>query len=348
MIARSVRHGNGVTLKKSTGGKVNVLILGITGFAGTSMYNLLKQQHGIDLYGTFRHSTHNRNISGHFNAARLLEYDVNDVYSGERVLSEVRPDVIFHFASYVSVFGSFKNPLPAFHTNIIGTANLLEAVKKIAPEVKILLPGSGEAYGKVPADRMPIREETPLHPTNPYSISKKVQEEIGFYYFNTHGLKIYFTRTFHYTGPGQPVGFVCADIAKQVVDVEYGRIKKVQVGNLEARRDFMDIRDVVQAYWTIINKGTMGEVYNVCSGSSISIREILNKLIKCSSAKHVTVVLDKNKLRPSDTPNFVGSNDKLKGIGWMSQYALEDSLRDVYKLWQKEARWTHPFDGAVH
>lgn len=316
---------------------MKVLIIGITGFAGTSMYHLLTKIEDITLYGTFRHSTKNRNIVDTFNRATLLECDVNDVYSIEKVLSEIQPGIIFHFASYVSVFSSFKNPLPTFQTNIIGTANLLEGVKKIVPKAKVLIPGSAEEYGKVSEDKMPIKEDYPLNPVNPYAISKKVQEEIGLYYFKTFGLNIYFTRTFHYTGPRQPLGFVCSDFAKQVVDAENGKIKSIKVGNLEVKRDFTDIRDVVNAYWRVINKGKTGEVYNVCSGKSIKIQEILEKLIKFSG-KDVSVKIDKNKLRPSDIPDFVGDNQKLRSIGWAPKYNIEDTLKDLLDWWRNEVR----------
>lgn len=316
---------------------MKVLIIGITGFAGTSIYHLLTHTEDINLYGTFRHSTKNRNLADNFNSATLYECDVNDVYSVEKVLSEVQPDILFHFASYVSVFSSFKNPLPTLQTNIIGTANLLEAIKKIMPQARILIPGSAEEYGKIPEDKMPVKEDYPLNPVNPYAISKKVQEEIGFYYFKTCGLNIYFTRTFHYAGPGQSLGFVCSDFAKQVVDAENGKIKSIKVGNLEAKRDFTDIRDVINAYWKIVNRGKAGEVYNVCSGTSIKIQEILDKLIKFSG-KDVSVEIDKNKLRPSDIPDFVGNNQKLKSIGWAPKYNIDDTLKELLECWRNEVK----------
>jgi GDP-4-dehydro-6-deoxy-D-mannose reductase len=316
---------------------MKILVLGITGFAGTSMYHFLKHIDDNNLYGTFRHSTGNRNITDNFSEATLFECDINDVYSIERVLSTTQPDVIFHFASYVSVFDSLKNPIPTFQTNIIGTTNLMEGIKKIVPQAKILIPGSAEEYGKVPEDKMPIKETYPLNPINPYAISKKVQEEIGFYYLKNFGLNIYFTRTFHYTGPRQPLGFVCSDIVKQVVDVEIGKKTCIKVGNLEARRDFTDIRDVVNAYWKIINNGRVGSVYNVCTGKSIKIQEILNKLI-AFSRKGIPVEIDTNKLRPSDVPDFVGDNIKLSSLGWVPQYTIDNSLMDLLEWWRNEIR----------
>lgn len=316
---------------------MKVLIMGITGFAGTSMYRFLlgNYKKDIDLYGAFRHSSSNRNIEDNFNEATLIECDINDAYSVEKVLSVVKPDIIYHFASYVSVFNSFKNPLPTFQTNIIGTVNLLEAIKNIVPKAKVLIPGSAEEYGKVTEDKMPIKEDYFLNPINPYAISKKAQEEIGLYYFKTFELNIYFTRTFHITGPKQPLGFVCSDFAKQVAYSEKVETKNIIVGNLDIKRDFTDIRDVVNAYWTVINKGKVGEVYNVCNGKSIKIMTILDKLIKISE-KNISIKIDKNKIRPSDIPNFVGNNKKLKSIGWIPEYSIDDSLKDLFEWWKNE------------
>jgi GDP-4-dehydro-6-deoxy-D-mannose reductase len=319
---------------------MKILVFGITGFAGTSMYHFLNHLDGNSIYGTFRHSTGNRNIADNFSRATLLECDINDVYSVEKALSESQPDIIFHFASYVSVFNSLKNPLPIFQTNIIGTTNLMEGIKKIVPKAKILIPGSAEEYGRVPEDKMPIKETYPLNPVNPYAISKKVQEEIGFYYFKHVGLNVYFTRTFHYTGPRQPLGFVCSDIVKQVVDVEVGKAECIKVGNLDAKRDFTDIRDVVNAYWNIITSGKAGEVFNVCTGKSIKIQDILDKLITFSG-KHVLVEIDKNKLRQSDVPDFVGDNTKLRSIGWMPQYTIDKSLIDLLEWRRNEIRTSY-------
>jgi GDP-4-dehydro-6-deoxy-D-mannose reductase len=314
---------------------MKVLIMGITGFAGTAMHNFLANTKGVDLYGTFRNSTKsNLNV---FLKAKLLECDVNDLGSIERVLKEVLPDVIFHFASYVSVATSFKNPLPIFQTNIIGTANLLEAIKNIVPQAKILIPGSAEEYGIVQPDKMPIKEGYPLNPVNPYAVSKKFQEEMGIFYFKTYGLNIYFTRTFHCTGPGLPARFVCSDFAKQIVEIESGKINGIKVGNLEIKRDFLDIREVVNAYWIVVNKGKPGEIYNVCSGKSISIKEILNKLSGLSN-KDILVETDVNKLRRLDINDFIGDNAKLRNIGWSSRYSIDDSLAILLEGWRNEIK----------
>jgi GDP-4-dehydro-6-deoxy-D-mannose reductase len=313
---------------------LKVLILGITGFAGTHLYNFLTNHNNVDIYGTFRHSSKGKNSIERFKNATLLECDINDIHSVEKVLGENLPDIIFHFTAYVSVHSSFKNPRLAFQTNIMGTINLLESLKKISPGSKVLIPGSAEVYGIVPKDKMPIKEDYVLNPVSPYAISKKVQEEIGLYYCRMYNLNIFFTRTFHYTGPEQPLGFVCSDFAKQIVDIENNRIKNIKVGNLEAKRDFTDIRDVANAYWEIVNKGEAGKVYNVCRGQSISIKEILDKLVNFSEG-NIVIEIDINKLRPSDVPDFVGDNTNLKQLGWVPRYSLNDSLNTLLEGWRK-------------
>ncbi len=307
---------------------MKILILGITGFAGKAAQEVFLGEGIRNISGTYRHSTANRGISQSNSKIKFCECDINDVISIDDVLNQIKPDVIFHFSAYVSVFSALKNPSLAFKTNVIGTVNLLESVKRIVPHAKILLPGSAEEYGFILSEKMPIRETCELNPLNPYAISKKNQEEIGLYYFKQFGLNIYFTRTFHCTGPYQPIGFVCSDIAKQIVNFERGLASSIKIGNLEAKRDFTDIRDVVRAYWNIINWGTPGEVYNVCLGKSISIQEVLDKLIVISGKK-VTIEIDEFKLRKADVPDFVGDNNKLKSIGWLPRFDIEESLEDL-------------------
>ena len=307
---------------------MKVLILGITGFAGRAALNMLASQGLEDISGTYRHSTANRGISKLNGEPSLYECDINDAVSIENVLNEIKPDVIVHFCSYVAVFSSLKNPTSTLQTNVIGTINLLEAVKKVVPLAKVLLPGSAEQYGFVSDEKMPIKESYPLNPVNPYAISKKHQEEIGLYYFKQFGLNLYFTRTFHCTGPYQPIGFVCSDIAKQIISVEKGISSSIKIGNLEAKRDFTDIRDVVEAYWQILNEGAPGEIYNVCVGKSISIQNILDKLI-IFSGRNIPTIVDQSKLRKSDVPDFIGYNRKLKNIGWTPKFTIEQSLEDL-------------------
>ncbi len=314
---------------------MKILITGATGFAGIHLANLLAEEsHDFDLYGTYRHSSRNTRLEIS-RKVELFECDVNYFQSVERVVESVLPDLIFHFAAYVSVAKSFEHPAVTFQTNATGTINLLEAVRKVCKGAKILIPGSAEAYGRVEQANMPVKEMQALKPQNPYGLSKAVQEMLGLYYFSTFGLNVYLTRTFHYTGPGQPLGFVCSDFARQIANIEKTKQSgAIKVGNLKAKRDFLDIRDVVRAYWEIIQKGSPGTVYNVCSGSSISIEKILHLLLQMSSCE-IPVEVDKEKLRPVDVPDFVGDNSKLKrDTSWAPGIDVQESLREVLNFWR--------------
>ena len=314
---------------------MKVLITGITGLAGTHLSRMLSRKEDIELYGTYRVPDNDSDAVNSFGGTVLSECDIRDVSSIKEVLDGVRPDIIFHFAAYVSVHGSFENALLTFQTNVMGTANLLEAVKQIVPDVRMLIPGSVEVYGRVPQEKMPIKEDYPLNPVSPYGISKRVQEELGLYYCKAYNLNLFFTRAFHLTGPGQPLGFVCSDLARQVVIAEKDNLKSINTGNLMAKRDFTDIRDIVNAYWQVIDKGEVGQVYNVCSGRSLAIQEILNKLIGFLQKK-IPVEVDASKLRPFDIPDFIGDNTKLKGLGWEPKYSIDDSLKALLERWRNE------------
>ncbi len=307
---------------------MKVLILGITGFAGTTTYKMLREMGSININGTYRHSTSNTSRIALYEKASLYECDINNVLSIESVLEEVRPDIIFYFCAYVSVFSSIKNPSSTYQTNVLGAINLLESVKKISPDSKVLMPGSAEQYGFVTEKNMPIKESYSLNPQNPYAMTKKNQEEIGLFYFRQFGLNLYFTRTFHCTGPYQSAGFVCSDIARQVVALEEGKASSIKIGNLEAKRDFLDMRDITDAYWKILIKGKPGEIYNVCRGESLKIQSILDKLIDFSG-KDIAIEVDPAKLRKSDVPDFIGDNQKLIEIGWTPKYKMDQTLLDL-------------------
>ncbi|MFH1903528.1 MAG: GDP-mannose 4,6-dehydratase [Candidatus Omnitrophota bacterium] len=313
--------------------ETRVLIVGITGFSGRHLCELLKNSSGLKIFGTYLHHPPDKKDTVCFSGIEMMKVDINHSPDVERVIERTSPDLIFHFASYVTVAKAFVDSLRIFETNVVGTVVLLEAVRKISPASKILLPGSSEEYGPVTGEKLPIRESYPLRPVNAYGLSKKFEEEVGFYYFKTFGLHIYFTRTFHYTGPGQPDSFVCSSFARQIAGLKGGNQHKIKVGNLKARRDFTDIRDVVSAYWKIIRQGKPGCVYNVCSGSLVSIEEIIGRLIGFSGGK-ITVEIDPAKFRRLDIPEVVGSNRRLRGLGWQPKYALSVSLYDLLKGWQ--------------
>ena len=310
-----------------------VLIFGITGFSGRHLCNFLKGLSGFEIFGTYWQHPPAEKDSGCYAGVELMQADINSSLDVEGVIERVKPGFIFHFASYVTVAKAFVDASRIFQTNVVGTAVLLEAVKKLSPASKIMLPGSSEEYGPVAAEKLPIRESYPLIPVNPYGLSKKFEEEIGLYYFKIFGLQIYFTRTFHYTGPGQPGSFVCSSFAKQIANLKGINKHKIKVGNLKAGRDFTDIRDVVSAYWKIVRQGEPGCVYNVCSGNSVPIEWILNRLIGLSGRK-VMVEVDPSKFRRLDIPEVVGDNRRIRNLGWQPKYTLSESLQNLLKGWQ--------------
>lgn len=309
---------------------MKILIIGITGFAGHHLYNLLAKNKNYDIYGTYYQNIRDLDI---YTCANLFRCDINDINSIEYVLKECKPEWIFHFGAHVTVFYSFNDPISIFKTNVMGTANLLESIRKINPSCRTLITGSAEEYGKIPQENMPIKETNSLNPVSPYGLSKKMQEELGLFYHKTYGLNIIISRTFHYTGPNQPLGFVFPDFAKQIVDIKNGKQDYIKVGNLSAKRDFTDIRDVVSAYVALMKNGKIGEVYNVCSGHSMTIKKVLDIMISYSESD-IKVVVDETKLRPLDIPDFVGASNKLKkDTGWQEQYSIEETAKDVLDFW---------------
>lgn len=311
---------------------MKVLITGITGLAGYHLYNHLANDDKYEICGTYNQNKKNTDA---LIDAEVFKCDINDIASVKSVLEQCKPEQIYHFGAYVTVHNSFNNPIPIFQTNVMGTVNVLESIRMADLDCKILISGSAEEYGKVSQDMMPIKETYALNPVSPYGLSKKMQEEVGLLYHRTYGLDVVLTRTFHYSGPHQPLGFVFPDFAHQIVDIKNGKQDNIKVGNVDAKRDFTDIRDVVSAYSALMEKGKTGEVYNVCSSQSVPIKNILDMMVSYSEGD-IEIVVDETKLRPSDIPNFVGDNSKLKkDTDWQQRFSIGDTVRDVLNFWTR-------------
>ncbi|MBE0069259.1 GDP-mannose 4,6-dehydratase [Thermoanaerobacterium thermosaccharolyticum] len=310
---------------------MRALVIGASGFVGDYLCKHLIDK-GYEVYAT-RHSN-SGSINTKLDNIKFYKLDIMDSYACENVLRDVMPQYIFNLAAVSSVGLSWREPAKTMEVNIIGTLNILEAVRKISINSKILIVGSSEEYGKVQPQDIPIKETQKLVPENPYGISKITQEMIAQLYYKTYGLQIYFVRAFNHIGPGQQLGFVVPDFTKQIAEIELGMKKPVIfVGNLEAKRDFTDVRDVVRAYEMIVNNGRCGEVYNVGSGKSIAIKEILDNLIRLCT-KEIKIVKDLSKMRPSDVPIIEASIDKIKTeVGWRPQISIEQTLFDTYQYW---------------
>jgi len=216
-------------------------------------------------------------------------------------------------------------------------------VRRLALRPAVLVVGSAEEYGPVGPDEMPIRETTPLRPASPYAVSKVAQGALALLYGPAGGMRVVLTRTFHHTGPGRGEAFAESSFARQVAEIEAGlRPPVLKVGNLEAVRDFADVRDVVRAYWQLLDRGEAGAVYNVCSGQGRRVRDLLDALLAASSAR-VEVRVDPDRLRPSDVPAQVGDPSRLRAAtGWEPRIPLERTLRDLLDDWRARTATAAP------
>jgi len=314
---------------------MRVLITGITGFAGSHLADLCLTKKGVELYGIVRWRSRTENIEHIWDRVKLIECDLRDATSTRDAIEEIRPEYIFHLAAQSFVPTSWNAPTESLVTNIVGQLNVFEAVRKIKLGCRIQIACSSEEYGMVYPGEVPIRETNPLRPLSPYAVSKVGQDMLAYQYFMSYRTDVVRTRGFNHTGPRRPAIFVCSDFAKQIVDIERGiREPVIRVGNLEARRDFTDVRDIARGYWLALEKGKSGEVYNLCSGTSYRIGEILEMLLSLAGVK-AEVRQDAARLRPSDVPHLEGANDKFRAdTGWKLDIPFEQTLRDLIDFWR--------------
>lgn len=257
-------------------------------------------------------------------------FELLDESSLVRALKAAKPDVIFHLAAQASVGESLHAPIATFETNVLGTARLLEATRSATPDVMFVHVGSADAYGHVDPSELPIRETAPLRPANPYAASKAAAEMIVLAQARSGTVRAIATRSFNHTGPGQRPDFAVPSFAKQIADIVRDKSRALQAGNLDARRDFTDVRDVVRAYRLLAEHGKAGGAYNVCSGTSIAMRSIVDDLLRIAHAD-IAVEVDPTRVRPNDTMEVVGDNRLLRdATGWSPNVAWRQTLRDVY------------------
>ena len=316
---------------------MRVLITGITGFAGSHLADYLLAEHPeVEIHGMCRWRSPRENIIHLGDRVRLTEGDLRDEASLRRVMAEARPDAIFHLAAQSFVPTSWRAPTETLTTNIAGQSNLFEAVRAVGLDPVIQIAGSSEEYGLVLPDEVPIRESNPLRPLSPYAVSKVAQDMLAYQYFRSYGMKTVRTRGFNHTGPRRGDVFVSSNFAKQIASIERGLQKPViRVGNLDAVRDFTDVRDMVRAYWLAVAEATPGEVYNLGSGRGITIRELLDLLVGMSDAR-VDVEIDPERLRPSDVEVLLADSSKFRTeTGWEPRIPLETTLRDLLDYWRQ-------------
>jgi len=309
---------------------MKALIIGAAGFVGGHLIAHL-QSEGWEVAAT--KMPHETCEAPH----KVYDLDILDAEAIQRLVNAWQPTAIFHLAAQSSVALSWKEPALTVDVNVKGAVNLLEAVRKASVPPRVLLIGSGEEYGA--AKDMPINEDQPLHPGNVYAATKAAQGMLGQIYANAYGLDILVVRAFTHTGPGQSDQFVLSNFCKQVAMIQSGQTPpEMKVGNLEARRDFCDVRDVVRAYRLLIERGQRGVVYNVGSGRALSIQDALDTILTLSETD-VTVVQDPARMRPSDTPVIEADITRLSAhTGWQPEIPLKNTLADMLEWWASKGR----------
>jgi GDP-4-dehydro-6-deoxy-D-mannose reductase len=318
-----------------------ILITGIGGFVGRHFVDYLQNSprefeiHGIARskpQGMFYSDQLSHNIKIHHHQA-----DVTDTARIQSVINEVQPDQILHLAAQSSVAESWISPAPSFMNNISGFLNIIEAVRQGSCTPRILSIGSSEQYGRINENDLPLAEDHPLNPDNPYAAGRVAQEHLAMVYHDGYGLDICCTRSFNHCGPGQSDRFVASSIALQFARIAQGRQDKtIHIGNGSIVRDFLDVRDVIRAYTLLLEKGVSGEVYNICSGRGYSIRELVTLLADKRKTK-VQIVEETQKMRPRDNPSIIGNNAKVRAaVNWQPEIPLDTSLDEMVTFWEKQ------------
>ena len=312
---------------------MRAMVTGANGFVGRYLLGELSGA-GYDLLAVDLASSEQVD-PGEFPADTVYKRcDLRDAVLVNELLEEWGPGYIFHLAARSSAAKSFDDPAGTFQANLIGTLNLLEADRRTGLEAKIMLTGSSEEYGVRGPGEMPLSEESPIEPVSPYAASKAAQNLLAMQYFRTFGSNVMMTRSFSHTGPGQTDIFVLPSFARQCAMISAGEKDPViSTGNLDVERDFLDVRDVVRAYRLLIEKGRKGQIYNVCSGSGLILRNALERMILAAGVE-VEIRTDPDLLRPVDIPVMIGDNLKLRDdTGWRPEISVDRMLTDLVSWW---------------
>ncbi len=315
----------------------SALITGITGFAGSHLAEYLLAEHpDVEVFGTYRWRSRMENIEHLDRRVTLVEADLRDYTSMHAALARSRPDYVFHLAAQSFVPASWTAPSETLVTNIAGETNLFEAVRALGLDPVIQIACSSEQYGLVLPTEVPITEDNPLRPLSPYAVSKVAQDFLGYQYFQSYGMKVVRTRGFNHTGPRRGQVFVTSNFCSQVAAIEAGLQEPViRVGNIDAIRDFTDVRDMVRAYWLAVTRARPGEVYNIASGTGITIRALLDKILALSSVE-VKVEVDPSRLRPSDVEILIGDSSKFRAdTGWEPRIPFDQTVSDLLDHWRE-------------
>lgn len=330
---------------------MKILITGINGFVGSHLAEYcLKLDHNV--FGLVRHRSDLSNIRPILDKVKLYEGTITDSASVDRAVREVKPDRVFHLAAQSYVPYSWIAPQETMSANVLGTVNVLEALRNFVPKAYVMLAGTSEEYGKwdypyglkydeasgkmlrSDGQEWGITEDAPLKPLSVYGVSKVATDLLGLQYFRSYGLHVVRTRAFNHEGPRRGKEFVTATFVRQALMLKKGGIKCILVGNLDAIRDFTDVRDIVHAYWLALQCGIEGEVYNICSGKGIKIDKllglVLEEVLGAKEAEKVDIEMDEKRMRPADVPILIGNCDKFKEVsGWEREIPFSQTIIDM-------------------
>lgn len=309
---------------------MRALVTGANGFAGRHLVRALVARGDEVVAGTFAGPPAPTAWLGAEEIARVrwVHLDVTSEASVAAAVEESAAEHVYHLAGQSSVGESFRDPLATWDVNATGTLRLLDALARRGGPARVLVVSSAEVYGAVPEEAQPVVEGAPLHPVTPYGASKAGAEMVALQAV-AGGLPVVTARSFNHAGPGQDERFILPGMARQLVDVRRGASgPELRVGNLDARRDFLDVRDVVRAYARLMDAGEAGEAYNVCSGVARSLREVVEALVELSGSG-ARIVVDPERFRPVDIPLLVGDTGRLRALGWAPEVPLERTLLDI-------------------
>lgn len=320
---------------------MKILITGVTGFVGSHLADYIIKEHpGHEIYGLKRWRSPKDNIRHLESKISLFDGDLRDLSSMITMMKEIKPDWIFHLAAQSFVTTSFTSPVDTLSTNIIGTTNLLEAIRIVGIDPVIHICSSSEVYGQVTKKDIPIKEDCPLRPVSPYAVSKVGEDMISYMYHEAYGLKTLRTRMFTHTGPRRGEVFVASFFSYQVARIEKGIQERVlRVGNLDSVRTFTDVRDAVRAYWLLMQHGKPGDVYNIGGSETMTIRDMLDLLLTFTHLKNsIEVKVDPKLLRPKDVTLQIPDCTKFNKLtGWKPEIPFKKTLEDLLGYWREHA-----------
>ena len=345
---------------------MRVLITGVTGMAGSHLAEYALTLPGVEVFGIYRWRSRMDNLNELIDAGRvtriagggnvrsaadlarsiesdtrpdhlnLILGDLNDPSSMRRLIAGLRPDRIFHLAAQSFVPASWDAPAETFQLNVIGQINLFEAIREADIDPLVHVAGSSEEYGLVHPDEVPMKETNPLRPLSPYAVSKVGQELLAWQYFRSYGVRAIVTRGFNHTGPRRGENFATSSFALQIAQIERGlKPPVIDVGDLQSRRDWTDVRDTVRGYWLTLDHGDPGDVYNVGTGVSRSVGEMLDVLLSLTHRK-VEIRVDPSRLRPSDVTLLWSDPSKFQSkTGWRPEIPFEKTMNDLLDFWRQ-------------